>query len=529
MQLFNVAIQGSRRTHGLIGVGAAVAAVAFFCAPALAQEEATEGQKGLDEKSHPLGGPGLKVDAGYRRLFGEKEDSTYLHVDLLGKTLTNQGKAFTDIQGFKGFPQFHNDTPQLRLAIERGVAQTDGPLANYLQLGKLPRFEGLRVLVAGYGTLEQSSSLGFSAGVETIPFFLRIPKVPNFAAIGLQFGTQPVTRGTGDDERTVQRDVGVFAYRQFTAYNPLDRYSDFRTHVLAFANALPDSAPVSIADFYRGVLSGDVSVLSSLATDEAAGKALDALSDEERKTLVQDLRYGAVFTVSEIRQSAPATVGADIRRQLANPPAGSTLAVLKQEFGILAAVDPAITGWTQDDAKTLLVAERFVTGGGPALQTSAGEAKKYITNTLKPPLTPGITVANQLIDLAFEDGQSASQRIAMLTVANRLLLEAIFPQVATYGTTVTGVKKTLQNMYVHKDRSSFVLLMENTGHYYLAGDDGNGMRSRLNHLFAATGTYYFNPGAGQRNFLRLRYESGRNRADPKPYNNQLTATLGFEL
>jgi hypothetical protein len=496
----------------------------FVMGTAVFAQDTSGAKKGLDDKASAQDGPGLKIELGYRRTFGNDKDTTFYKIALFGETLTEKGKAFTDAQGFTEAVKFRNDAPKLQLTIDRGVPELDGPLTKYLQLGNLPRTEAVRIVAQGYGTLGGESPLGFAVGVETLPLFVPIPSVPNYITIGVQGGTQPLG-GTTANPTSQQDDVGVVAYRQFLAYAPLNRFSQFRANVRAFAKALPDNVNVSLSDFYRGVIEGKGEILQSLATTPDAQKALEKLSDAERKALVEDLRFAAPFSVGKI--PAPDSVGETVRKALASASTGTPLAKIKAEFDKVAAipVPRPLPNWTMDDKEALMVAERFVASGGMSNAADLNEAKKFLTDMGLPSLNPAIA---GLVEIAFKQ-TVPNKKKAFLVVANRLFLESALTEIAAHGVVTSGMKDTLENLYTYKDRSSFVFLVENTGQYYFAGEDGNGSKSRLNHLFAGTATFYVNPEAQSRGFLRFRYENGRDRAAPTVYLNQLTITVGIEL
>jgi hypothetical protein len=542
----HVGTQSFPRLCVAFSVGALLTGMGMLCAPtpvAAQGEKPEEVEKGPDDQAHPLGGPGLKLDLGYRRLFGLSESSVYYRLNLLGKTLTEKGKEFKNSQGFTDSVTnitFRDDSPQLSFLIERGIQKTSGPLAKYLQLGKLPRIHGLRAVVQGYGTLDDTSSLGIAAGIETVPLPIwRAPNWPNFTTVGVQFGTQPIP-DPNDDTRKVHRDVGVIAYRQFIAHAPLDKYSNFRQNIRDFAATLAPETTTTLPDFYAKILEGDVEVIKKLAAkkgkEEAHKRALAKLKDSDFEIVLRDLKFAAPAAIGAMTDTVPPEVAKNLRTALNNPPAGDTqeaLRALKGEFQrAVNALAPVLRrpyeNWENDDKKTLLVAQFFVMNGGLVLKnTNFDDAKKYVAETLKlqdPDLNQTV---NDIIDQAAKQ-ELPSQRKIYLTIANRALLEAIFPELKEYGLQ-SNISRRLLTLYSLKDRPSSTFLIENTGQYYFSGDAGNGSDSRLNHLFAATFQYYLDPGAERRNFFRLRYENGRDRADPGPYVNQITFSVGIEL
>lgn len=133
------------------------------------------------------------------------------------------------------------------------------------------------------------------------------------------------------------------------------------------------------------------------------------------------------------------------------------------------------------------------------------------------------------------------------TFANRLLLERVFPSITglpdvdTNGLLAEGGLPADASVWIGKidtyiadatqlpDRPRAMLWFEGAGQYYLSGDPGNNADDQMNNIAAVTLTNYFNPGADKRNWIRLRWENGRDRTSPNQYRNQLTTTLGFEF
>lgn len=527
--------------------------------------------KQVDQKAEPKGGPGLKADLGYRRLFANDTNSTYYKIDFQGRTLTTHGTAFSDASSYTSFPTFSNDDPALQLKIERGVTKASGPLADYLQLTNLPGIRGIRGVVQGYGTLDDLSSLGFVIGIERRPISARIRSVPNFLTVGLQSGTQPVSStsasaaaGTEGNTGNNHRDVGIFAFRQYAGYSPLTLYSDFRKRVRKLATDLPANTVITLNDFYPRVQQGDDTVLDALpdaaaAAEEDPTKAdalrkviaedLAALTPEDRKTLVGDFVLAAPFSLANfagastdagnaIIRRLPATGGSEQQQALpnavekaANPPAGAR-----------------IGDWRSSPDKAVAAASAFVGRGGIALDSKTGAGadknmsdaskeekatylsnrRRYVKETLKITDAKILAAIDRLLTVAYQQDNS-SDKDALLIAANRVLLVSSIPELATFGNVARGLKPTLLNMYAHPDRAPFILLAENTGQYYFSGDDGNSVKSRLNSLFAASLTVYANPSGDQRSYVRLRYENGRNRAAPTIYLNQITVAAGLEF
>lgn len=493
--------------------------------------------KAPDQKANPLGGIGLKVDAGYRYLGKGNRDTTYYRIDFQGATLASRGDSFTDAEGFTAFKPIREDEPALRFTLERGPTDIEGTLANFLERTKFSGVRNLRGVVQGYGALDGSSAPGFSLGLESLPISATIPDVPNFLTLGVQLGTNQVATGTGTERNTRQSDVGVFAYRQFIAYAPLNQYSDLREKARAVADGLPKDNPVVIPDFYAKVIAGDASwfdALSGLFENTPEGRkaqaALEGLTDDQKKEITGDLHVTVPFLASDLK-GLPLETADTVRERLIRTGATEPEKAFGTHFDTLAAIPPAIANWRTVPADTRRVLTRFIVSGGLVLNSAetVEQAKQYVRDGMKiAQPAQSLSDIDAVITLAYKQGK-ASDKKALLAAANRIILQTQVPEVANYGVQVNGLKPVLLRLYNFKDRSSSVLLVENTGQYYFAGDDGNNDNSRLNHLVAATMTFYVNPGADKRNFLRLRYENGRNRATPEVYLNQAMATVGIEF
>ncbi len=531
--------RGAEKNHQTV-IAAFTAFVALAAAsPAFAQETGSEAGKAKtpDQKANPLGGAGLKVDAGYRYASTGKRDTTYYKIDFQGTTLADRGTAFTDAERYASFKSVRNDEPALKLNLERGAANVEGPFANFLQRTQFPGVRSLRGVVQGYGSFDGSSAPGFVLGVETLPLSASLPAVPNFLTLGVQFGTNQVATSTGTERKTQQSDIGVLAYRQFFAYAPLNRYSDLRENARAIANGLPDDKTTLVPEFYVKVIQGDTTWFDSIEpafdtgteTGKKAKASFERLTEDQKKEITRDLRVSIPFLASDLKGMPLETANA-LREQLVGT--SPTETVLARQFDTLATIPPAIANWRTDAADTRRMLNRFLVSGGIVLNSddrTEAQTKAFVRDDLKV-TEPArlLTSVDSVIALAYKQTK-ASDKQALLTVANRLILQSLFPEVANYGVQVAGLRPTLLRLYELKDRSASVLLVENTGQYYFAGDDGNRASSRLNHLFSATATIYRNPGAEKRNYLRLRYESGRNRAAPEIYLNQAIAAVGIEF
>lgn len=117
--------------------------------------------------------------------------------------------------------------------------------------------------------------------------------------------------------------------------------------------------------------------------------------------------------------------------------------------------------------------------------------------------------------------------------ANRLLLERAYPSIrgvsgrdADASVWRAKTAEFLKDAFYLPDRSTANYWVEGAGQYTFIGPS---IGSRFYNLFAVTLTYYLNPKADQRNWIRFRFENGRDRAQPEEYKNLAVVSLGADF
>ncbi len=438
-------------------------------------------------------GYGLNVALAYRRMMSIRRDSSYINVSFQGQTLVNKGTELTDATGYDTFKAIRNDTPSIQFNIAQAPTNVTGVLASLLKVTTIPGNalgKNIRGVVQGYGTLDNTASLGIAAGLESTPISFKLPEVPTYLILGVQGGTQPKTA------TSASTGVGVLAYRCYIAYAPLNAYSDDRKAILNYLKT--DNGEKLL------VLQPNIIKLS-----EFDAKIDSSLSPVAQKWLTSFLsKWGDLAWV-------PNSIGTD---------ASSIITSIQSHGAAFWQNWPLSHPSSIPPDKLPEYLRGFIgnfgcVGVSKMKDSSAEKVKNFISEFHLD--TPTQNSIEELVGKAYAS-TSAADKQQLLKYASLRIIQAIAPAFKP------GNLAIAECAFAQHDRSSFVLSIEPTGQYYLAGDSVNG-RDRLNALIAATATYYFNPGAANRTSLRLRYENGRDRAAPKTYLNQLTLGMALEF
>jgi hypothetical protein len=458
---------------------------------------------------------GLKVDAGYLSNRRKGADSEfYYKVEYKGDILKERKASISESDAQKSgaavFPgdgsDDKGDTHDLLFRFERGVGNLNGGIFDGLgikplQFGNRRSFLGrLRGTLQVTGQIEDTK-VDVAAGLETwalhpLPASL---KMPNWVILGVQRGTQSRNGGSSSQKE----DVTLLTFRSFLAKGAQWRQSEELKETLRAQDEFAKSH-----DTYKKLRDEN---LSDTPIPDIVAKT------QVVKDNVRDIRNVLRVRGMNIREGDINI--AQFRTDIATQ--HDKVTELTKRY--LNPID------TKTDADIIKDLNARIQKNGFFLDTDASGGDKTVAQDLLDdsdiPM-PIKDIANLKLAGRPDNGEPGPAPDTDIRWANRLLLERAFPN---------SIKK-LDDVWEQRIRTLFTrstsfrdlplltLWVENGGWYSATGILGS---KRLNNLFAATLTRWLDSSRNRSKWLRLRYEYGRDRAQPGTGKNFISASFGF--
>jgi hypothetical protein len=388
----------------------------------------------------------------------------------------------------------------------------------------------------------------------------------------------------GGESPSGTRDIGLVTYRSYLGTGFGYVHSDSSKQVRAAIGAIFDLVDLNSAGALielvnsdalgkksdtgpGGGAAADPAATRRKAIQDAVATTLKDLSDEQKAQVKSHLTFLLNFSISarllktvpgqplEPRRYGDATQilesaddweldAAAFLRRLQDPtsPAGDGYRTLVHRYlrtffglegmppggdlpGIIEARNQVRTG-NPDEPKTRLATAELLNAA--LFQITAD------------PSDPTVQEIRQAADLPapVKAGLALSHPLAPF-LSGRVLIQEVYPAtfrgfvaVVPAGGTGTNpvwrakLNAALDDQFLLPDRPTVTVALEGVGQYVAVGKyDGSRFRS----LLSPSATFYLNPAADQRNWIRLRYENGRDRTSPTVYRNFFTVTLGYQF
>lgn len=510
----------------------------------------------LAQNSQANGAQGLQVDGGYFFDQHTQSNSAYYYSILFqGNSLSEKKEPLSETTYPSATPAPPaGDSPLFNFHLENGVGKSNGSLADLLNITPL-NLGAHSFLGELRGAIDVSASnnnkdLNVAIGVETPPVApLAVFGGSSFASNWLVFGLQEGSQSSSSSPNSNQgNEVSIVTYRTFIGKGGGYVHSDNQRHARLlytdayfaqngpYYTALRDNLLTKDTDssnvHFRDLVVDAPLFRIELSSDESPG-FWEIDPPAFLATYVKSRNQTGDYAMNKLKdyiETAPS-----------NPiPPTFPLAAQEEVLGYINSPQPQYT--SSIGASLIKLLNYWLYHGWFADVSDAGvvtalQASSTIPQDIK---DHGSLVDISKLKLTSTQTYLDEAKDGDRYYANRQLLAIEFPtSVRALSTSYTPTSndvlqrlwfarlgKYVESSFSLPDAPTYTVWLQDNGQYRFAG---NAAGPKYTNILAATFTLYFNPAAEKRQWFRVHYENGLDRAAPTQYRNFIAVSLGTEF